>query len=66
MQLAQPAWLLLLILLPLLGVGSLLVARLRRRQWSAFVAPRLRSVLLRSSSPLPRWLALVFLLAACS
>ncbi len=66
MELVQPAWLLLLILLPLLGVGSLLVARLRRQQWSAFVAPRLRRMLLRSSSPLPRWLALIFLLAACA
>jgi Ca-activated chloride channel family protein len=66
MHLAQPAWLLLLILLPLLGAGSVLVARLRRKQWSVFVAPRLRGVLLRTSSPLPRWLALTFLMAACA
>ena len=66
MHLVEPAWLLLLILLPLLGVGSVLVARLRRKQWSVFVAPRLRGVLLRTSSPLPRWLALTFLLAACA
>lgn len=66
MQLAHPAWLLLLLLLPLLGVVAVLVARLRRRQWSAFVAPRLRSALLKRGSNLPRWFALFFLLAACA
>jgi Ca-activated chloride channel family protein len=65
-QLAHPAWLLLLLLLPLLGVAAVLVARLRRRQWSAFVAPRLRSALLKRGSDLPRWFALFFLLAACA
>jgi Ca-activated chloride channel family protein len=50
----------------LLGAGALLVARLRRKQWNAFVAPRLRQMLLRRSSPLPRWLALAFLFAACA
>ncbi len=64
MNLAQPAWLLLLILLPLLGTGAVLVSRLRRRQWQVFVADRLRPALLRSGGPLPRWLALGFLLAA--
>lgn len=64
MLLAQPAWLLLLVLLPLIGAGAVAVTRLRRQQWAAFVAPRLRSALLRSSSPLPRWLAIAFLLAA--
>jgi Ca-activated chloride channel homolog len=65
-SLHQPAWLLLLVLLPLLGAGALLVSRLRKRQWSAFVAPRLREALLMRGSPLPRWFALVFLLAACA
>lgn len=66
MKLDQPAWLLLLVLLPMLGAGALLTARLRRRQWSAFAAPRLRPVLLKRGSPLPRWFALVFLLVACA
>ncbi len=66
MKLDQPAWLLLLILLPMLGAGAVLTARLRRRQWSAFVAPRLRPALLKRGSPLPRWFALVFLLMACA
>ena len=66
MHFADPAWLVLLVLLPLLAGATLLAARLRRKQWHAFVAPRLRQVLLRRSSPLPRWLALVFLGAACA
>ncbi len=66
MKFAQPAWLVLLVLLPLLGVAAVFVARLRRKQWAAFVAPRLRGVLLKRGSPLPRWFALLFLLAACA
>ncbi len=66
MNFAQPVWLLLLLLLPLLGAAAVVVARLRRKQWSAFIAPRLRSALLKSGSPLPRWFALFFLLAACA
>ena len=66
MKFAQPAWFVLLVLLPLLGVAAVLVARLRRKQWAAFVAPRLRGVLLQSGSQLPRWFALLFLLAACA
>lgn len=64
MNLAQPAWLILWILLPLMALGGFLVARLRRKQWQAFVAPRLRGALLKRGSPLPRWLALIFLLVA--
>lgn len=66
MKLDQPAWLLLLVLLPMLGAGAVLTARLRRRQWAAFAAPRLRPALLKRGSPLPRWFALVFLLMACA
>jgi Ca-activated chloride channel family protein len=62
----QPAWLILLVLLPLLGVGAIVTARLRSKQWATFVAPRLRGVLLKRGSPLPRWFALAFLLAACA
>ena len=66
MTFAQPAWLILLVLLPLLGLGAILVARLRRRQWSSLVAPRLRTLLVKRGSSLPRWFALLFLLAACA
>ena len=64
MTLAQPAWLALLLLIPIFVVGALLTGRLRRKQWAAFVSPRLRGKLLRRSSPLPRWLAFAFLLTA--
>jgi Ca-activated chloride channel homolog len=66
LKFAHPAWLILLALLPLLGASALAMARLRRKQWAAFVAPRLRSSLLKRSGALPRWLALLFLLAACA
>lgn len=66
MNFAQPGWLALLLLLPILGVAALLTARLKRQQWAAFVAPRLRPSLLRRVSALPRWLAFLFLLAACA
>jgi Ca-activated chloride channel family protein len=66
MSFAHPGWLALLILIPVLGLGAILASRLRRKQWTEFVAPRLRGGLLKRSSPLPRWLALVFLLAACA
>ncbi len=66
MNFAQPGWLALLILLPILGVGAVLAARMRRQQWAAFVAPRLRESLLKRGSSLPRWLALFLLLTACA
>jgi len=66
MSFAQPGWLVLLILVPLLGIGALLASRLRKRQWEEFVAPRLRGALLKRGSSLPRWLALFFLLTACA
>ena len=66
MSFAQPGWLVLLILIPLIGIGALLASRLRKQQWEAFVAPRLRGALLKRGSSLPRWLALFFLLTACA
>lgn len=64
MNFAQPGWLALLILLPLLGTGALMTSRLRRQQWTVFVAPRLRDALVKQGSALPRWLAFFLLLAA--
>ena len=64
MNFAQPAWLALLLLVPFFVAGAILTARLRRKQWAAFAAPRLRPKLLRRGSPLPRWLAFSFLMAA--
>jgi len=66
MNFAHPGWLALLILLPLLGIGAVLTARIRRKQWAVFVAPRLRAALLKRGSSLPRWLSLFFLLTACA
>ncbi|MCU0748264.1 MAG: VWA domain-containing protein [Akkermansiaceae bacterium] len=66
MNFAQPAWLILLVLLPLLGVGALAMARMRKKHWADFVSPRLRSALLKRGSSLPRWFALLFLLSACA
>ena len=66
MNFAQPGWLALLILLPLLAVGAVLTSRMRRQQWVSFVAPRLRGSLLKRSSSLPRWLSLFFLITACA
>lgn len=66
MNFAQPGWLALLVILPILGVVALLSERLRRRQWAVFVAPRLRDTLFKHGSSLPRWFALFFLLTACA
>lgn len=66
MSLAHPIWLLLLALLPVLAVTAWLTARLRKRQWTAFVADRLRPSLFKGSSPLPRWFALISLLVAAA
>jgi len=64
MTFAEPAWLAVLLLVPLFAAGAVLTARLRRKQWAAFAAPRLRAKLLRRGSPLPRWLAFSFLMVA--
>lgn len=66
MNLAQPGWLALLLLIPLLAVAAVMTSRQRRRQWTVFMAPRLRASLLKSGSSLPRWLALFLLLGACA
>jgi len=65
MNFAQPGWLALLLLIPILGLAAIWTSRLRRRQWTAFMAPRLREALLKRTSSLPRWFALFFLMAAC-
>lgn len=64
MTLAQPLWLIALILLPLIAVGGILVARRQARRWGTLVAGRLRDHLIRRGSPIPRWLSFGFLLAA--
>jgi Ca-activated chloride channel homolog len=64
MNFAQPGWLLLLLLLPCIGVASLLSVRLKRSRWGVFYADRLRANLLRQSSAFPQWVAFILLLIA--
>ncbi|MBK1826064.1 vWA domain-containing protein [Haloferula rosea] len=64
MNFDQPGWLALLLLIPLVVTGAALMARTRSKQWSAFVAPRLRQRLLKRSSPIPRWIAFACLMLA--
>jgi Ca-activated chloride channel family protein len=66
MTLAHPSWLLLLLLLPVLAVAAVVISRRYQSRWHALVAPRLRGALIRKGSSLPKWLALIFLLAACA
>jgi len=65
MNFAHPGLLVLLALLPVLGVVAVIKARASQNPWNAFAAPRLRAALIKRSSSLPRWLALLFLIAAC-
>ncbi|MBU6327818.1 MAG: VWA domain-containing protein, partial [Verrucomicrobia bacterium] len=64
MQPAHPYILLLLVIPPILALVALIAAGRKRREWAAFVADRLRSKLIKRSSPLPRWLAFFSLLLA--
>ena len=64
MTLAQPGWLALILLAPLLVIAAVVASRLRARQWAAFVSDRLRPRLLQRSSPVPRWISLACLVAA--
>ncbi|MEP4079476.1 vWA domain-containing protein [Haloferula sp.] len=66
MTIANPGWLLLLLLLPVIATGATLTARLRKKQWASFVSDRLRPRLLRRSSPVPRWIAFACLLLAAA
>lgn len=58
MHFAQPYWLLLILLVPVLVTTAVVVARLRGKQWAPFVAGRLRHRLVIGSSPVPRWLSM--------
>lgn len=58
MTLAEPAFLLLLLLIPLLALGAFLAERQRRAAWQTLVAPRLRRKLAAPLSPWSRWLSL--------
>lgn len=66
MSFAHPGWLLLLVLIPLVGLVAILTAFRHKSRWDVFAAPRLRGALIRKSSMFPRWLSVIFLLAACT
>ncbi len=44
---------------------AVVIARLRRSQWQAFSADRLRPILIKRRSPVVRWISLSLLLLAC-
>ncbi len=64
MSFLDPFWFILLITLPALVAVAVLTAHLRGRRWDAFLAPRLRSRLLKRASSIPRWFSLLFLVGA--
>jgi len=66
MSFLHPLSLFLLITLPALVAFAIVTAYFRGRRWDAFLAPRLRSRLLKRSSPIPRWFSLLFLTGACA
>jgi len=64
MNFANPIWLLVWIVLPILAVAAYLLGRFKGQPWDQLTAERLRGRLIRNDHPLPRWLALGLLLAA--
>jgi Ca-activated chloride channel family protein len=58
MTFAQPAFLLFLLLVPLIALGAWLADRQRTRAWQKLVAERLRPKLAAPASPWSRWLSL--------
>ena len=65
MNLAHPAWLFALALPLILAVLAVVIARLRRSQWQAFAADRLRPILIKRRNPVVRWISFSQLLLAC-
>ena len=66
MNLEYPAWLWVLLVVPVIAVGAVLLGRFTSRPWENFAAERLRGRLVKRDHPLPRWLSLGLLLAAIS
>lgn len=58
MTLAEPALLILLLLVPLLALGAYFAEKQRKLAWQKLVAPRLRKKLAAPASPWSRWLSL--------
>ena len=64
MNLANPGWLIVWIALPIMAIIAVLLERFKRQPWEQLTSERLRGRLIRNDHPLPRWLAMGFLLAA--
>lgn len=64
MNLAYPAWLLIWTIIPVLAIAAVIISRFGKRPWEQFAAERLRGKLIKTEHPLPRWLALSFILAS--
>ncbi len=64
MSFAHPIWLILIALLPFIGIAAVILAGSRAKGWKSMVAERLRPSLILSINPIPRWIGLIFLLAA--
>lgn len=64
MNLANPAWLIVWIALPIMAIIAVLLSRFKQQPWEQLAAERLRRRLIKNDHPLPRWMALGLLLAA--
>ncbi|MGB1259785.1 MAG: VWA domain-containing protein [Akkermansiaceae bacterium] len=58
MSFSQPAWLLLLLILPMILLGAILSHVKRGKTWRRLIAPRLRSRLIQETSNLRQWISL--------
>jgi Ca-activated chloride channel family protein len=65
-NLKDPAWLFVLLLLPAMAAAALWRARHQRRRWAALAAPRLEPSLLLLPGRWRHWAAFTLLLAACA
>ncbi|MDA1006227.1 MAG: VWA domain-containing protein [Verrucomicrobia bacterium] len=64
MSFAYPEVFFLLLLVPLILVGTILASRKRGQAWKKLVATRLESILVRSGSAVPRWISFALALLA--
>jgi len=64
MSFAYPEVFFLLLLVPLILVGTILASRKRGQAWKKLVAARLESILVRSGSAVPRWISFALALLA--
>jgi len=66
MTFLHPGWLSLLLILPLILLGAILSFLNQGKAWEKMVAPRLRKQLVKTTSPIRRWIALALGLIGCA